>query len=242
MYTLAVDSSTSLSSVVVLENSTVRAQLIQTVHTTHSDCLMPAIETVLQCAGIDREELDQLVVCRGPGSFSGLRIGIAAMNGLAMALKVPLFSFVNLDLMALQFSWWRGVVCPVVDARKGQLYWALYATGGPGSWEKISDYAVDDPEVVVSRLQTADALIVGPGVDGYRGDLTAAAAEPLHLLGLPAGMMNLALVNELLPGADRETDGENTDRALVLPLYIRPSDAEINLAKRHAGQENRRGQ
>ncbi len=231
MYTLAVDSSTSLSSVVVLENSTVRAQLIQTVHTTHSDCLMPAIETVLQCAGIDREELDQLVVCRGPGSFSGLRIGIAAMNGLAMALKVPLFSFVNLDLMALQFSWWRGVVCPVVDA-----------TGGPGSWKKISDYAVDDPEVVVSRLQTADALIVGPGVDGYRGDLTAAAAEPLHLLGLPAGMMNLALVNELLPGADRETDGKNTVRAPVLPLYIRPSDAEINLAKRHAGQENRRGQ
>jgi len=242
MYTLAVDSSTPLSSVVVLENSTVRAQLIQTVHTTHSDCLMPAIEKVLQCAGVDREELDQLVVCRGPGSFSGLRIGIAAMNGLSMALKLPLSSFVNLDLMALQFSCWRGMVCPVVDARKGQLYWALYATGGPGNWKKIRDYAVDDPKGVISQLQAADTLIVGPGVDSYRPDLTAAAAEPLHLLGLPAGMMNLALVDEMVPGADREIDGENTARVPVLPLYIRPSDAEINLAKRNAKQENRRDQ
>jgi len=122
MVILAVDTSTPLASVAILEDTIVRVHLSQSVRTSHSDCLMPAIESGLKFAGIDLNNLDHLVVCRGPGSFSGLRIGIAAMNGLAMALNLPLSSFVNLDLMALQFACWKGIVCPVVDARKGQLY------------------------------------------------------------------------------------------------------------------------
>ena len=229
MRVLAVDTSIPFSSVVLFEDAVVQAQLSQFVRTSHSDCLMPAIEQGLKLAGIDLGELDQLVVCRGPGSFSGLRIGIAAMNGLAMALKLPLSSFVNLDLMALQFSCWKGTICPVVDARKGQLYWALYATDGFGGWEKIRDYAVDDPDMIVRQLNP-DTLIVGPGVDTYRNSLISGNGEPLHLLGMPRGMMNLGLVNQL-PEIFAETVYDNA-AAPVLPLYIRRSDAEINLAKR----------
>jgi len=230
MVILAVDTSTPLASVVILEGTIVRVQLSQFVRTSHSDCLMPAIESGLRFAGIDRDDLNQLVVCRGPGSFSGLRIGIAAMNGLAMALNLPLSSFVNLDLMALQFSCWKGTVCPVVDARKGQLYWALYATDGCGGWEKIKDYAVDDPETIVQQINPADTLIVGSGVDNYRASLISAAGEQLNLWGMPQGMMNLGLVCQL-PGIDTKAARNDASSAPVLPLYIRPSDAEINLAK-----------
>ena len=231
MVILAVDTSTPFSSVVLFKDSLVCAHLSQFVRTSHSDCLMPAIERVLQLADIDRNALDHLVVCRGPGSFSGLRIGIAAMNGLAMALNLPLSSFVNLDLMALQFSCWKGTVCPVVDARKGQMYWALYATDGFGGWEKIRDYAVDDPETIVQQITPADTLIVGPGVDTYRSPMISATGEQLNLWGMPQGMMNLDLVCRLLD-IDAESARNSAGKAPVLPLYIRPSDAEMNLAKR----------
>lgn len=233
MIILAVDTSTPFSSVVILEDSVVRAQLSQMVRTSHSECLMPAIDRALQCAGIDREELEQLVVCRGPGSFSGLRIGIAAMNGLAMALDLPLSSFVNLDLLALQFSCWQGTVCPVVDARKGQLYWALYATDGRGGWKKIQDYAVDNPDAIVQQINLADTLIVGPGVDTYHPLMLSAAGEYLNVLGNPQGLMNLALVGQL-PGISAKAARGDADNAPVLPLYIRPSDAEMNLTKKHS--------
>ncbi|MEA3240193.1 MAG: tRNA (adenosine(37)-N6)-threonylcarbamoyltransferase complex dimerization subunit type 1 TsaB, partial [Pseudomonadota bacterium] len=229
----------------ILEDTIVRAQLSQMVRTSHSEYLMPAIDMVLQCAGIDREELDHLVICRGPGSFSGLRIGIAAMNGLAMALHLPLSSFVNLDLLALQFACWKGTVCPVVDARKGQLYWALYATDGLGGWEKIRDYAVNDPETIVQQINPADTLIVGPGIDNYRPSMMNVAGERLNFLGMPQGMMNLGLVCKL-PGIYEQDAQDDAGNIPVLPLYIRPSDAEINLAKRIKGKalifQRQRGQ
>ncbi len=231
MVVLAVDTSTPFSSVVLLKDAMVCVQLSQSVRTSHSDCLMPAIESTLQLAGIDRSALDHLVVCRGPGSFSGLRIGIAAMNGLAMALNLPLSSFVNLDLMALQFSCWKGTICPVVDARKGQMYWALYATDGFGGWEKIRDYAVDDPETIVRQINPTDTLIVGPGVDAYRPSMISAAGEQLNLWGMPQGMMNLGLVCRL-PDIDTASARKDAGNGPVLPLYIRPSDAEMNLVKR----------
>ena len=236
MFILAVDTSTPFSSVVILEDTIVRVQLSQSVRTSHSDCLMSAIESGLEFAGIDLKNLDHLVICRGPGSFSGLRIGIAAMNGLAMALNLPLSSFVNLDLMALQFACWKGTVCPVVDARKGQLYWALYATDGFGGWEKIRDYAGDGPETIVQQVDTAETLIVGPGLDNYRPSMISAAGERLNLLGMPQGMMNLGLVSQL-PGIYDQDVQDDATHVPVLPLYIRPSDAEINLAKRLAGQK-----
>lgn len=235
MFVLAVDTSTPLAAVAVLEDGMLRAQLSQAVRTSHSDCLMPAIEHVLLCADIDRDDLNQLVVCRGPGSFSGLRIGIAAMNGMAMALNLPLSSFINLDLLALQFSCWKGVVCPVVDARKGQLYWALYATDGFGGWEMIRGYGVDDPQTIVQQLQSANTLLVGPGVDAYHASLKSAAGEGLNMVGMPRGMMNLAFVGNL-PEVDNDEIRHDGVPTPVLPFYIRPSDAEINLAKRLSRQ------
>ncbi|MBN2332071.1 MAG: tRNA (adenosine(37)-N6)-threonylcarbamoyltransferase complex dimerization subunit type 1 TsaB [Deltaproteobacteria bacterium] len=236
MIALAVDTSTFFASVAVLQDHAVRAQLVQSVRSTHSDRLMVAIEQTLAAAELDKKDLDLLLVCRGPGSFSGLRIGIAAMSGLAAALHLPLHSFVNLDLLALQFSICRGFVCPVVDARRGQLYWSLYAVDEIGERRRVRAYGVDNPERIIQLVDVEKTLIVGPGADVYRAAMESAAGVRLNCIGLPLGIVNLALVSRLVAEALTESPVCKPGQASpVTPLYIRPSDAEINLGRKTSG-------
>ncbi|MBW1645312.1 MAG: tRNA (adenosine(37)-N6)-threonylcarbamoyltransferase complex dimerization subunit type 1 TsaB [Deltaproteobacteria bacterium] len=238
MRLLAVDTSTSHLSVAVLEGRTLRAKMVRQVSGGHADCLLGAIDAVLAAAGIGKRELDCLAVCRGPGSFSGLRVGIAGLAGMAAALEKPLLSFVGLDLLALQFaSCWPGIVCPVLDARRHQVYWAAYeaAAGGNGC-RRLSDYRVDDPGKIFTVDRPAAILAVGSGVDAYREVMAAAGGG--RLLGLPRGIADLALVPVLLR-EQLAALGAGEPAPPVRPLYIRPADAEINLARRQAADDGR---
>ena len=119
MRVLAVDTSTMAGGVALVEDARVIGESLLDVRTTHSERLMLAIDRALTDASWEARHLDGIAVAVGPGSFTGLRIGLAAVKGLALALRCPIASVSTLDAMAAAVPWATRAVCPVLDARKG---------------------------------------------------------------------------------------------------------------------------
>ncbi|MCK5539708.1 MAG: tRNA (adenosine(37)-N6)-threonylcarbamoyltransferase complex dimerization subunit type 1 TsaB, partial [Deltaproteobacteria bacterium] len=201
----------------------------------HSKTLMEAVDWALRQASLEVSQLERLAVGSGPGSFSGLRIGMATMQGLAQALNLPLYTFVGHDLIAWKFAFRTGVFAVLTDARRQQIYWSCYVSDGQ-KVTRLSSCRVDDPEALASLLPEEDIMLVGSGVDIYRAKLNAALPEA-ELLGAPLALPDLGLLSEipLLSGSSLSTDDGDSDRIglrpatkRLEPLYIRPSDAELN--------------
>ncbi|OLC39098.1 MAG: tRNA (adenosine(37)-N6)-threonylcarbamoyltransferase complex dimerization subunit type 1 TsaB, partial [Candidatus Rokubacteria bacterium 13_1_40CM_4_69_5] len=125
MRVLAVETSTLAGGVALLDGERIRGEYSLDVSATHSERLMPAIDRVLTDAGWTPADLQGLAAAVGPGSFTGLRIGLSAVKGLALALGIPIAAVPTLDAMAASLPFASLPVCPVLDARKGEVYCAL---------------------------------------------------------------------------------------------------------------------
>ena len=235
--TLALDGSTEKLYVALLDREKSLVELALALDDPHSKTLMPAVERVLGLAGFEVSEISALFVGRGPGSFSSLRIGLAAMQGLAQGLECPLYTFVGLDLLAAGFGFWPGPVAILTDARRGQVYWALYRFQD-GLPLRETACRVDDPQAVAARLAGEnDLLLAGGGVDLYRETL----ARELPRAQFAGSAFVRPRLDRLLafPRVAEKTDNGDPGPAELIragkqaaPLYIRPSDAELNLKKK----------
>jgi tRNA threonylcarbamoyladenosine biosynthesis protein TsaB len=188
----------------------------------HSELLMDTMDMLIKTSGLRREDLELAACMKGPGSFTGLRIGFAAVKALALALGIPMVSIPTLDCMALPFSAWPGVVLPVIDAKKGRYFTALYRGN-----ERISDYMDADPPSILSILPgDAPLWLTGPGADLIRPRISAVICEtrifvdPFRRKGNARELLELTEKHGIL-----EMDGEEF---LSGPLYLRKSDAELN--------------
>lgn len=226
MRILAVDTSTPLLSLAVLARGEVRGYLLKKVDTTHSEHLLEAIDTVLALGETALGEIELLAVCRGPGAFSGIRIGIATVAGLALAGDIPVLPFVGFDLIAAQFSCWRGTVLALLDARRGQVYAACYHTDGGGGWRRRGDFVLCYPAALAQEHAGTGkpVLFAGPGAVVYREELAAAAGKDAAFAGLPAGWPHLGGVGELAAVGAAEMVHPAAG-GVIEPLYIRPPDA-----------------
>ena len=144
----------------------------------HSELIMGAADTLLNMAGISKNQLEAVACMKGPGSFTGLRIGFAAAKGLALALGIPILTIPTLDCMAFSCSFWPGIVLPVMDAKKNCLFTALYRCG-----KRISDYLDTGMEELIKTIRDASAvhnlnpvapyiLLTGPASSLVLSDLT----------------------------------------------------------------------
>ncbi len=122
MKILALESSAKAASCAVLEDGILIAQYFQSSGLTHSRTLMPMVEDMLKNLEINLDDIDLIAVAKGPGSFTGIRIGVAAVKGMAWASGKPVCGVSTLEAMASQVMWWHGVICPVMDARRNQVY------------------------------------------------------------------------------------------------------------------------
>ena len=232
--TLVVDSSTENLFVALVDEGKALVELRLAVSQPHSKTLMEAIDWALRQALLETSQLKQLAVCCGPGSFSGLRIGMATMQGLAQALGVPLFTFVGHDLIACKFAFREGVFAVLTDARRQQVYWSSYVSEGDNV-VRLNPCRVDDPETLVSRLPENDILLVGSGVDVYRLKLEQFLPE-CDLLGVPYAFPDLVLISQMpFLTEEGELSEDEPDRIGLKKvtdklqlLYVRPSDAELN--------------
>jgi tRNA threonylcarbamoyladenosine biosynthesis protein TsaB len=202
----------------------------------HSEKLLPTIDTLLEMTGERLATIAAVAVSRGPGSFTGLRIGVAAAKGLAFALKVPLFGIPTLELLAANAPSGRAAVCAVLDARRGELFAALYEAG-PAGPVRVREEEILRPEELTKALPSG-AIVVGFLPNRLRELLTEKCRKvsfaPSHLNYPRASVAALRGDSRLEARDPSETD-------TLLPFYLRPSDAEANRTAKTAGRNRSQG-
>jgi tRNA threonylcarbamoyladenosine biosynthesis protein TsaB len=216
MRVLAVETSSLAGGVALLEDERLVAEYLLDVSITHSERLMAAIDRVLADARWTARQLGGLAVAVGPGSFTGLRIAVSTVKGLALALDLPIAAVPTLDAMAAALPWAALPVCPVLDARKGEVYTSRYRWDG-GAMRREWDYLALSPEALAQRLD--EPMILA-------GDGAATIRSPhARLLPPPRRLPSPACVGVL--GLERLRGGDTVAAATLAPLYLRPSEAEL---------------
>lgn len=222
MNLLTIDTSTSTCSIALTRGEELRAELLLVGGPTLTSRLLSSVDTVLQSAGMTVAELDGFGVALGPGAFTGLRVGVAAVKGLALACSRPVTGFSSLAMLAANLPWALHPVCPMFDARKKEVYAALYRCG------ELPDVILPDcvvsPERFLERLD-GPTIFVGEGALRYRELILSALGDnaffaPSHL-HQPRAAAGSVLARAAI------ARGETVPLALLNPAYIRPSEAEL---------------
>ena len=188
---------------------------------THSRRLLGSVGAMMEAAGVGWGDLDAVAVSLGPGSFTGLRIGLAAAKGIAMGTNLPLLGVPTLDGLAAQATPTELPLCCLLDARKQQVYAAFYSFKA-GRCLRTSDFMVVSAEQLAQRIQ-APTLVVGPGINACQATL---AEHPLARLA-PAGLLHPRAAFIGFCGAAMLAQGQGNDD--LVPLYVRASEAELSL-------------
>jgi len=191
----------------------------------HSEKLLPLAETLFQAACIKKENIDLVVCSKGPGSFTGLRIGMATAKGIAFALSVPFVSVPTLDFLAFNLSFFDGAVIPLIDAKRGRYYTAIYEKGC-----RKTDYLdAEYREIIELSKKYHNLLLTGPYSNKLYNDiLSNKDMTDKNILLDPCSKDNKVSVC-LEIGADLYSKGI-TDSDDSGPIYIRQSDAEEKIA------------
>jgi tRNA threonylcarbamoyladenosine biosynthesis protein TsaB len=216
---LALDTSTRTAGVAVWRDGRVLAERKRVV-TTHSESLLEVIDEALAAAAVEPRALDAVACGAGPGSFTGLRIGLATAKGLCFALGRPLILVSSLEALAARAP--DGRVCAILDAHKDEVYAGLFSVE-KGVVRALGEERVLAPEALAGELRGGGMTLVGDGALRYRALFDAA---PLDEDGAPGAREHARL------GAARLAAGERSDLASSAPKYIRLSEAELMKLKR----------
>jgi len=222
MKLLAVESATLSGGVALLDDDRLLGEITLNIAITHSERLMSAVDRLLADCGLAPADLDGLAVSVGPGSFTGLRVGLATVKALAMALDLPVAPVPTLDALAARLPFADAPVCPILAARRGEVYLSLYRWSGSGM-ERQWDYLALPPESAAARLE-APVILLGDGIAACRpwldrlgaGARVAPAAQRLPSASAVAQLGRAALAAGAGVGAEA-----------LAPLYLRPSEAEL---------------
>ncbi len=232
MIVLGIETSTPCTSVALGTEREILAAVSLTGRA-RQEAVAPVLERVLGWVGLDLRAVGGVVVGIGPGLFTGLRVGVATGKTLAQVLGVPIVGLTSLDALAFAVRLTPRLVVAVVDARRGEVFFAVYRPV-PGGVVRESDYRVASPAHLVGELEAVpgDLLLVGDGALRYRQTIAALGgrvefASPAFAFPRASSLVELAVPRLLREEHDRLFD--------VVPLYLRKSDAEI------AWDERRRG-
>ena len=216
MRVLAVETSTLAGGAALLDGEVVVGEYALDVGATHSERLMGAIDRLLTDAGWTVRDLEGLAVSVGPGSFTGLRIGLSTVKGLALALSIPIVAVPTLVAMAALLPFAALPVCPVLDARKREVYASLYQWDGAGM-RRVWDYLAITPADLVRRLDEP-VIVLGDAADQIQSPY-ARRIRPPRRGPSPASVGTL--------GYSRLAIGDTVAPADLVPIYLRPSEAEL---------------
>ena len=200
---------------------------------THSETLMPHIETALAMARVKKDELDGIAVSIGPGSFTGLRIGLASAKMMAYALHIPLIAVPTLEALAHHCVCEGVRLVPVMDAQKGNVYaqeFTWRADGDALTLHEESSLAILPLAEVIARLSKTEQPVLLLG-DAMQRKVDVELPVNVRLAPIHARMPRAACVG--LAALTRLARGETDDPVTAVPLYLRRSEAEVLWEKRH---------
>ena len=221
---LAFDTSHAKGSAAVARGEEILCEIVFDAADTHSATLMPAIDSALSIAGTDISSIDLFAVTIGPGSFTGLRIGLATAKGFAAVRRRPVAVMTSLELLAAAFPYAERMVCPVIDAYKGEVYAALYDTRSGSPVELVPPFAAEPAEAGAMLRGHGPLILCGTGLARYAGRLLGAAPEGSRAAGPKWSIPSAALL--ALRAAYLEPAAYG-GLASLEPLYIRPPDAKL---------------
>ncbi len=237
MKLLALDSSGLVASVAVVEDDCLLAEFTVNYKKTHSQTLVPMMEEVRKMLELDLASLDAIAVASGPGSFTGLRIGSATAKGLGLALKKPLVEVPTLEGLAYNLYGTDKLVCPLMDARRGQVYTGIYEfikEGAGWRMETVEGQCAVELSVILKKVNALgrEVVFLGDGVPVYRSRIEMETEVPYGFA--PAGRNRQTAASVAALGCVYYAQGKTVPAARHQPIYLRLSQAERERAEKEA--------
>jgi len=221
---LAFETTAKAGSVALLEDEKLLAESYQNTGLTHSQTLMVMAEDMLKAAGKTVEDLTAVAVAEGPGSFTGVRIGVAAAKGLSWGGELPCYGVSTLEAMALTLGIYQGYVCCTMDARRNQVYNALFYVNHGAIRRITEDRAIALADLAEElKALTEPIFLVGDGSSLTYNTLKDTVAS---LVLPPEHRMHQRASGVALAAAKKIAAGETGDGAALTPNYLRLSQAE----------------
>ena len=237
MKILVLESSGLVASVALMEEDKMVGEFTMNYKKTHSQTLLPMVDELVKMIGFDMKELDAVAISKGPGSFTGLRIGSATAKGLSQALNIPVVPVSTLEGLAANLFGVHGVICPMMDARRAQVYTGIFAYEGDKLVTKMEDSAIAVSELIDTLNKNGEPVIfLGDGVPVYEKMLEEGLTvpyliAPAHLNRQRAGAVGTLAVQYYKEGKVEASKDHK-------PEYLRKSQAERELLEKQNAAKN----
>lgn len=239
MKILGIDSSGLVASVAVVEDEQMLAEYTVNYKKTHSQTLLPMLDEIGKMTELDLNTIDAIAVAGGPGSFTGLRIGSATAKGLGLALDKPVISVPTVDGLACNLFGTDRLICPMMDARRSQVYTGVYEFQGRDLKVLIPQKAAAVQEIVEELNQmNREVILLGDGIPVYQSLLESLLKVPFWFA--PAHMNKQRAGAVAVLGARYLAEGRIQTAAEHQPEYLRMSQAERERKERDGNTGNQR--
>lgn len=237
MKVLGIDSSGMVASIAVVEDMQMLGEYTINYKKTHSQTLLPMLDEVAKMIELDLADIDVIAVAAGPGSFTGLRIGSATAKGLGLALKKPLVSVPTLEGIAFNFCGSDKVICPMMDARRSQVYTGIYEFDG-NTLRKVEDQMAVPVEEILEKLNIIgkEVILAGDGVPVYMEQIEKYLKVPYLIAPAHLNRQRAGAVAVL--GMQYAKEGKTETAMEHQPDYLRLSQAERERAEKQAGKQD----
>lgn len=249
MKILAIDSSGLVASVALYEEGQLLGEYTLNTKLTHSETLLPMIENLMKISGTEKNAIDAICVAEGPGSFTGLRIGVATAKGLGLALGKPVIGVPTVEAMAYNYYDSEALVVPMMDARRNQVYGGAFQFANAEQVENLlfvdgngkglqalvetdalpAEMLVQKAAALVKEGKAKQIIFLGDGVQPNTGSI-ASCDVPYQIAPAPLSRQRAAYIAQV--GESLLKNGVNTSAADMKPNYLRPSQAERERAEK----------
>lgn len=231
MKILAIESSSMVASVAITDNNTLVAEYTINHKKTHSQTLLPMIDEIVKMTETSLETVDAIAVSAGPGSFTGLRIGSATGKGIGLALDIPMIHIPTMDALAYNLYGCKDMICPIMDARRNQVYTGLYEFDGE-DFHIIQSQELMQIEELIARINSMGrkVMFLGDGVDTLSSYIMENIAVEYHFAPVHMNKNKASSVAALAQVYYKEGKIENAREHL--PDYLRESQAERELKEK----------
>ena len=237
MNILAFDTASSSGAVAIMKDGNIIAQTQLNIGLTHSEQLLPSIDSLMDITGSHMDMFDAIAITNGPGSFTGLRIGCSTAKGMALGLKKPLIPIPTLDVLAQNGAGVIGLIVPIMNARRHQVYTAIYFSDGKHI-ESKSDFQAIGIDMLLNEIKKiSDHAVVyftGDGVD-YFSDIIVSELKERAIFA--SGCRKYVCADMLAFLAEKEfEDWKDMSGMRTEPIYLRDSEAVIKWREQHPGE------